>query len=40
MAAIIAILLTFGIISAPEEATNELIQQYQQEIVILDSDVV
>jgi hypothetical protein len=40
MAAIIAILLTLGIISAPEEATNELIQQYQQEIVILDSDVV
>lgn len=40
MAAIIALLITLGIITSPDQATDELIQQYQQEIIIVDGEVV
>lgn len=36
MAAIIAFLLALGIINAPEEATQDMIDQYQSEIVATD----
>ena len=37
MAAIIALLISLGIITSSDQATDELIQQYQQEIIVADT---
>lgn len=37
MALIIALLISLGIVTSPEQVTGQLIQQYECEIIILDS---
>jgi hypothetical protein len=36
MALIIALLISLGIINSPDQATDQLIQQYECDIIILD----
>lgn len=38
MTTIIALLLALGIISSPDQATDQLIDQYQCEIIITDTE--
>jgi hypothetical protein len=36
MALIIAFLISIGIVTSPEQVTDELVQQYESQIIILD----
>jgi hypothetical protein len=38
MTLIIAFLISLGVITSPEQATNELIQQYECQIVVEDME--
>lgn len=36
MALLIALLISLGIVSTPDQVTNEMVQQYECQIIILD----
>jgi hypothetical protein len=40
MALLIALLLSIGIISSPDQVTDEMIQEYENCIIILDGNMV
>lgn len=38
MALLIALLISLGIVSTPDQVTNEMVQQYECQIIILEGD--
>ena len=38
MALIIALLISMGIVSTPDQVTDNLVQQYECQIIVLDGD--